>query len=1051
MNPDHPPEKNDSEDLEKGRRRNREFIALLLTKLRTRIRARESIEFGLWILVLMSTLTLIVLVLALVFPSSRPAILYRGFWILGGVSLSTILIALVAFFTTKPSLYTIAGRLQNAYADFRSDIIAALEFSEPDETFEFHSEILASEHIERCAKKLHQKEAEGVLYTLIPQRPLGAPFLGLIAALAVISTLYFLNVDTINKAIDSLFQEVSKQSAPQKAKRPLIGDIMIEFTFPKYAKKQREVSHSTGNIRTLSGTEVLFKTYPLIAAKDFEIVFVADSEDVEQETFPLLRLKDRTLEAKFIVTKKGTYEVRAINEKGVLVDPLIRKIEVQKDLPPALSITSHQGSFEVSPKDQIEFSFEVSDDFGVENINGVTYFVGEDKKENRIPYESQELAQVPLSLSGRFTLDLATLKLKPKDRIVFRMEANDNNALTGPGRGLSAEIVLTLTSPQNKHLRLIAEQQKIRDALIDHLGDVLANPIGRRVYRLKGNRQSIKGVEEGILKTSLTRFSSLMGNENALLERMNFLIAELESDPLLLKRDFQTFKGITTRISNSHQISSQLTKTLNENFDPKKMSRLARMAAKHEHLLEKSLLSLEDLLRQQKIDAISDTQAEIREIRDRLKELLEKYKKSKAPDLKAAIFREIARLRQRMSELLQRMQNQVQNLPRDHINMDALEEQELVKKSKDLATGVEKIEDLLKKNDIDGAIAALEELTKSLNELNAQLDSEMGEQQGSGVSELDSELNALMDKVNDLELAQKSIEKETRDLELKNEASKEKEIEKLLSDRLEEIIKLLKLQVSEGRLLPNTALSRNEIRSISKIQSRTAGILEALKRTFLEGALEDSLENYKALRSLEFSLELSQSYRSNRKSRKKISKSIETLQEMIPRQREVSNRLRNLIEEAKKAKQESTENPKFDPIEKKQKQVSKQAKKLKKEIKKASEKFPMLQSELGDAIKKSEKEMKASGKELKKKRAQQSLDHQRSALEELRKMKKSMQETMEKQRQGDGKKSKGEKVVIPKNEKKKTHIRDEIQKRMKDGKLNDYASEIEQYYKSLTR
>lgn len=1039
--------------LQKERRRNREAIEFLLRGVRTKSRTRLALEFLLWFFVIQSTFMLVIFLSILVFSKASASIALFGFWALVILSGLGLVFGVVILLTTKPSLYAIANTLENACSDLRSDVVAALQFSEEGQTFDHLSEVLASEHVERTARKLQVKESEDSLFSSIPQRPLNAPIAGTLAALMIIFGLYKLTEKKTDKLLAELLQEVEKIDA-QMAKRPLIGGVSIQYTFPKYAKRQSEFVNSTGNINTLSGTEVSFTTYPLIAASDFELLLLSEQESgAEQETIPLVRQSDRTLSAQFIITKNGSYEVRAVAiDKGVLIDPLVRTIKVQKDIAPSVSISSHRGEIEVSPEDRIEFAFDINDDFGIESINGVYYFSGAEKKENRIVIDTPELALVPQVLSGRFVLDLSRLKLQPKDRIVFQIEATDNNALTGPGTGRSSEIVLRVTSQENKHLRLIARQQGVRDAMIDLLGDFLAVPIGNRVYTKKRAKQSMEGINSNQYKERFEKYNAVYKKEGVLLENMERLVNDLKADPLLLKRDFQTFNGIYLRVKDSHKGGEEdLLPPGKTALSRKRMRRLAAFSGTHEHVLETSLIALEGLVRQQKIDAISDTQAQIREIRDRLKALLEKYKESKDPDLKAAIFREIARLRQRMTELLERMQTQVQNLPRDHMNMDALEDQELVQQSKDLATGVERIEDLLQKNDIDGAISALDELTKNLNELNAQLDSQMDEQQGSGVSELDNELSALMDKVNDLELAQKSIEKKTRELQLKNEASKKKEVQKLMEGRLEEIDKLLAEQISDARKLSSKALNRNEVRGVGMIQSRLAKIVAALKQDLLENALEESVQSNKEMRSLEFSLELSRSYsKKARGKRKKIVEALSKMQEMIPKQRDISNRLRNIIAEAQSAKNDSQESPEFDPIREEQKKVAKNAKALKKEIEKASDKFPMLQGELGYAMKKTEKEMKSSDKALKKKRAQQSLDHQRSALEELLKMKKSMQETMKKERQGE-KKKKGEKVAIPKNGEKSSNIRDEVQKRMKDGKLNDYASEIERYYKSLTR
>jgi hypothetical protein len=114
----------------------------------------------------------------------------------------------------------------------------------------------------------------------------------------------------------------------------------------------------------------------------------------------------------------------------------------------------------------------------------------------------------------------------------------------------------------------------------------------------------------------------------------------------------------------------------------------------------------------------------------------------------------------------------------------------------------------------------------------------------------------------------------------------------------------------------------------------------------------------------------------------------------------------------------------------------------------------MFEQQLGPPLDSAKGEMGKAGEGLQQSRPQRALDHQRSALEQLRQLKESMRNALQKQNQkGQGEGRRGlnqDKVVIPeKDGRSQEQFREDVMRGMKQERLEDYESEIERYYESL--
>ena len=110
----------------------------------------------------------------------------------------------------------------------------------------------------------------------------------------------------------------------------------------------------------------------------------------------------------------------------------------------------------------------------------------------------------------------------------------------------------------------------------------------------------------------------------------------------------------------------------------------------------------------------------------------------------------------------------------------------------------------------------------------------------------------------------------------------------------------------------------------------------------------------------------------------------------------------------------------------------------------------MLKQQMKPSADAAQQKMGEAGSKLGGGQLQPALDQQRQALEELRKLKESMRDTLKREKQGNNGRTSQEKVEIPEQEDRaKETYRDDVMKNMREGRLENYDDEIRRYYESL--
>lgn len=1043
-----------------------EALRVFLRKTQSAIRGPVILEGALWYLITMLAVALGILGLSAAFPTWRATLGGWPLWTGIGAATLAAAIALALFLRRKHDEYRTAALLQRHHPDFRNDLVAALEFGErlysadqekPDPGF---SRALAEAHIARTTRTVLDLQQDGHLGHLIPRRDLTIPAISL-AATAVVALIPMIFAPTWT--LNALFGANVPGAAllARINERPVVGPLEISLTFPAYMGIERQhIRGSTGYIEAIAGTNVTIRTHALSTDTERVEIVLKTANNEQPEVLVMSKMQNGFLEANFVALHEGTYQFRAVmNDKTVYHDGQDRLLRVLTDDAPSIEITAPEArELEVSPDEVVELSFHVSDDFGITAVDRVFYFAGGEDTLDRKGVEEINLAGFPRSVNGKIQFDLKPLGLQPKDSITLYLEARDHNRTTGPGIGKSESITLFVSSPEDKHLDNIADQQAVAEALLLHLADFLEAPVGeRKIRKNKTYKQVVAPVQNSDQWAArIARIQTVHDQRPPILENMEKVAKKLHEDPMMLKRDVTFFSALLEQLKKLHDSGAT---TLNRATAHGKLPDLtdvqsvADYAARSEDVLEKGVLRLEELLASQKMEIIQTTTEDIRQLKERLKELLKQYQETQDPELKAAIKREVQRLRQRMAELMARMQMQLQKLPQEHMNMDALKAAELESESKQLADQLQSVEEMLDKDDIDGALAALDKMDETLDSLTKDMDKAFSDAEPEGISELDQKVSELLDQANDLENLEKSIEKDTRELQQKMAENKKDAIEKMLKPFTEDMLRRIDEQQRAIDRIAQRELPERDRTLIEESSAKLKNLREMVEQQDIEQSLERAKSSLDSLRAIRQMMNLAQRYTPAQSPEyKQINDALGDLNPTVPRGQQIVDELEKMMNQGQQDMQPQDKQS-LEELAERQKQAAEQAEKLEEQLDEAGRRFPALEQQLKPQLEAAKEAMKQAQKSLSEPNTQRAIDQERQALDQLGQLKQQMRDALqrEKNEQQKSGQEKPERVEIPTQDSRKAHerYRKEVMEGMREGRLEDYQNEIERYYKSL--
>lgn len=958
----------------------------------------------------------------------------------------------------------LAREIERSEPALRNDLVTALQFGErPASAADAGaSEAMVRAHLRETARTTERyRNRLEALFSRRDLRQSGrvAALLAIVLVLVAVSfpgalssaSMHLLGVD----ATDVLPGVSVDERDGQVARRLLVRDLEVELRYPAYTNlRKRRMRNTSGNLETLRGTEVHFEGRLVQPARSASVVL--EAEDGTQ-TERVAEIRGDRVVGSFAALQSGTWRFRLTTEDGAVVDNDIeRTLVVQPDLEPVISIEEPRGIVEVTAREAVTLRINAADDFGLSEVALRVSFEGvEDSVERR------HIANVnrQASWAGEATIDLRELDLQPKDVIVVHAEAVDNDEVSSPKSALSAPLMLRVASPEDRHEAVLRQEQALLDALIGLLADYLETPLlsdepGQ--VDDDGGRPG-KPVSDDASALMLAA-QQLSQRRYQVLASMLEVVERMESDELMLTRDLELVRSLYATLYDKHRNAERALERMAMLSRADQLAPTSVVMFARDHRIpqvettERTILLLEELIASQWLDAAQMTVNQIREIRERLETLLREYQETGDPQLKAEILKEIGRLQKRIDELLGRLSQQMQQVPPEHMNVDAGqgEPSDAQQSMQNLAQSAQQIRDMLEAGDIEGALKALEQLDEGLQGMLSITNQATGGGGGNGLSQLDQQASELMDALNDLSAAEAALEQETGEL---REQMRQRNAE-AMKERLEPFLDAQKQRMDAIReeldALAQQPLNERDREAVSEMERALDSAERLLELEDVEG-LQPLVE-----RLSERADDARRRFMTSRASlspkdpaRDDYQPSLDGAQRIGDGANEMLRDIDDLLFDAR-PEPDPAELERMQQLAEQQKQIRQRAEALEHQIAQSAEEFPQLE-QLAPEIGKATDFMDDASGSLERGDVPRGLENERQAMRSLRSMKQQLQQTVERQRQRDqqGRDQKGERVEIPQADRDPRLFHQEIMDAMKAPGLGGYEEENNLYYESL--
>ena len=248
------------------------------------------------------------------------------------------------------------------------------------------------------------------------------------------------------------------------------------------------------------------------------------------------------------------------------------------------------------------------------------------------------------TVQGRTLWDPSSAGLGGAERIAYRIEARDRDDVSGVpagavGKSGSSRTLYVII--QNPHASLEDRLERQRDLLEKLIGD-----LAQRLEHEAGDDAAV----------ALADYASAHDAEESHLALLGQLIDEDRRNGTLGKTLRAALTGVADRLEHELREEAKVIAALKGKPPaPATLSRLRALSPRHVTELENDVLLLDDLIGRQRLEDLAALGKELTDAHQRLRDLLERYQKTKDPALRRQLEREARELRARLAELAQKI------------------------------------------------------------------------------------------------------------------------------------------------------------------------------------------------------------------------------------------------------------------------------------------------------------------------------------------------------------------------------------------------------------
>ena len=619
-------------------------------------------------------------------------------------------------------------------------------------------------------------------------------------------------------------------AAPAPELSPIVGDLTITYLYPQYTGLPARTEEGTaGDLRAPRGTEV-----HITGRADRDVVEAAAVLNGKAIKLLAQGPGRRQLSGSLTLTQPGRWSFRFLDAKGrTVAQGPERPVEIVADQPPQATIEAPtEKTLEVDPNGRVVLNWSAADDYGVSQVALVFQVAG--GKEERVVLQTP--AQAARRLRGTHAWELSPLKLRAGDKVTYVIEARDNDAIDGPQRGASATQVL----------KVFSAAEHSREALLR------AQALWERLVALAADRIEEKPAPAADASGWYSVTSAKDQNALQLVSELQAAGTELVKDKLAPREVGRALRYAASSLGPAVRRTSLARAPLSRGSAglegaQRNFSRALQAEIAEE---EKDILYLQDLLDKARLDAMHEIGKELAASRRELARLAEKLRKAPDEDTKRQVLSEVERMRERIQDLMSRMQEMARGIRDEHLNAEAMEN---VERQQDLLSQLSDIQRKLQSGKVDDALKQLDQLGQDLDKLEKALSQRTEGEQGGQYAEEAQKLSQAAQKLRDITAREKALQQKTSQLRRELSAQQQKRFDqrggKELAKRLREKVEQARQGVKQVE--PKLAERMGLEDVLEAAQSRVDDLARALESGDFSEALEQAERSLRAVETLQ--------------------------------------------------------------------------------------------------------------------------------------------------------------------------------------------------------
>ncbi len=777
----------------------------------------------------------------------------------------------------------------------------------------------------------------------------------------------------------------------------------------------------------------------------------------------------RDLQGAFPVTEGGSYRFRFFDAKGRLLaeGPSI-PIVIEPDAYPTVQITAPEREIEIEPSASAEIVWQAEDDFGLSEVNLV--LKPPQGEEKRIPLRSGDPVRRD---TGSYKLAVAPLQLGEGERLAYRVEAADTDTVSGPKVSSSDTQYVRIYSEAEHRRQMLERARQAYEELVASLGD-----------RLDLHVQGQQNSEE-----RLPQAQSVDARTRLMTDHLRLAARDLRRDPAgprevaaALENVAQNVRfavegaiGSRTRLAMAYRLLQGSLDEPNRRRSREEiklaLAGVDRDDAGVERASEKGILYLEQLLDKRRAEDLVKLARSLTQKRRDLADLMERYRKAPSEQAKQELLAQVRRMKDQVRDLLSRMAELSKGFNDEHMNEEALAE---MAKSQDLMGGLDQIEKMLARGDVEGAMKALDQMAGAMDRMMAGLSRTAG-MPDEKAQALMKDMLAFKAQLEKLEQAQKDTAGETEKLRA--------EYRRRIADRLrdaEAALKRLHELAQSAQKDVESARPGVTFRAEPDYEIADEGLKDlerALGMRELEGASEAVRRAQPSVERLSRYLEEDATTLDSPfvgKERPQVAEAHRRVDQAVPKVREIRDALSRLFPDPRSVMSKE-EQQRLGELAKRQGELEQQAGRLQQALDELARKAPVFPPTAQGQLGESRGHMGEAASELGNRNPQRGHGEQELALDALARFRKGLEDAAKGMRQGGGQQGGGfpfpfaendsgdqtgegldpsrEKVKIPGAEAHKVPeaFRKDLLEAMKQGTPERYKPDVQRYYEELVK